>query len=98
MKSLVLGAHQDGDLVWIGNVGSGLDEKTLQVLKQELGPLESAPPDGLKIVAPGDVRWLKPALVARVEYGETTREGRLRAPVFVGFVDSSPDKCLAPKN
>lgn len=98
VKSLVLGAHQDGDLVWIGNVGSGLDEKTLQALKQELGPLESAPPDGLKVVAPGDVRWLKPVLVARVEYAETTREGRLRAPVFVGFVDSSPDKCLAPKN
>jgi DNA ligase D-like protein (predicted ligase) len=96
VKSLVLGAYRDDELVWIGNVGSGLDGKTLQALRQELGPLESEPPEGLKVMAPGEVRWLKPTLVARVEYAETTREGRLRAPVFVGFVDSPPDKCLAP--
>ncbi len=96
VKSLVLGAYRNGELTWIGNVGSGLDGKTLQALKQELGPLESGPPEGLKVVAPGHVRWLMPALVARVEYAETTREGRLRAPVFLGFVDSPLEKCLAP--
>ena len=96
VKSLVLGAYQNEELVWIGNVGSGLDGQTLNGLKQELGPLESVRPKGLKVVAPGDVRWLRPALVARVEYAEATREGRLRAPVFVGFVDSPPEKCVPP--
>lgn len=98
VKSLVLGAYRNEELIWIGNVGSGLDGKTLQALKHELGPLESGPPEGLKVAAPGVVRWLKPALVARVEYAETTREGRLRAPVFVGFVDSPPEKCMVPSH
>jgi bifunctional non-homologous end joining protein LigD len=93
---LVLGAYRNDELIWMGNVGSGLDGKTLQALQQELGPLEGAPPKGLQVVAPGEVRWLKPALVARVEYAETTREGRLRAPVFVGFVDSPPEGCRVP--
>jgi len=96
VKSLVLGAYRDDALVWMGNVGSGLDSETLGGLKRELGPLAGEPPKELKVIAPGEVRWLKPALVVRVEYAETTREGRLRAPVFVGFVDSSPETCRTP--
>jgi bifunctional non-homologous end joining protein LigD len=96
VKSLVLGAYRDGALVWMGNVGSGLDSETLRGLKKDLGPLAGQPPKGLKVVAPGEVHWLKPALVARVEYAETTREGRLRAPVFIGFVDSAPEACHTP--
>jgi bifunctional non-homologous end joining protein LigD len=96
VKSLVLGAYREGELVWMGNVGSGLDSETLRGLEKELDPLASEPPKNLKVVAPGELRWLKPALVARVEYAETTREGRLRAPVFVGFVNASPEACRAP--
>lgn len=97
VKSLVLGAYRDGHLVWMGNVGSGLDGETLRGLQRELGPLAGEAPEGLRVVAPGELRWLKPALVARVEYAETTREGRLRAPVFVGFVDAAPETCRAPE-
>jgi bifunctional non-homologous end joining protein LigD len=96
VKSLALGAYRNGKLAWMGNVGSGLDEKTLRALAGELDPLAGERPDGLKVVAPGELRWLKPELVARVEYSETTREGRLRAPVFLGFVDVSPESCQAP--
>jgi ATP-dependent DNA ligase len=96
VKSLVLGAYHRGNLVWLGNVGSGLDSQTLGELATALAPLESKRPEGLKIVAPGEVRWLAPKLVARVKYLELTREGRLRAPVFVGFVDALPEKCKAP--
>ncbi len=95
VKSLVLGAYRQGLLVWMGNVGSGLDSKTLEQLENSLGPLEGSPPEGLSISAPGEVRWLRPALVVRVQYLETTREGRLRAPVFVGFVEASPESCNA---
>jgi ATP-dependent DNA ligase len=96
VKSLVLGAYRQEGLVWMGNVGSGLDAKTLDQLADHLGPLEGAAPGKLQIFAPGEVRWLKPALVARVQYMEMTREGRLRAPVFIGFVDAHPETCRAP--
>ncbi len=98
VKSLVLGAYQYGNLIWMGNVGSGLDAKTLGELESDLDPLKSSPPKGLAVSAPGNICWLRPALVARVRYMETTREGKLRAPVFVGFVDASPETCKAPNS
>jgi DNA ligase D-like protein (predicted ligase) len=97
VKSLVLGAYRNDEIVWLGNVGSGLDHKTLEGLSRELEPLESTPPENLKISTPGNVRWLKPSLVARVKYMELTRAGRLRAPVFRGFVDTDPRSCKAPQ-
>jgi ATP-dependent DNA ligase len=97
VKSLVTGAYRDGTMVWLGNVGSGLDTETLEGLARELGPLDGPPPEGMKVSAPGEIRWLKPALVVRVKYMELTREGRLRAPVFVGFVGTDPENCKAPQ-
>ena len=96
VKSLVLGAYRGDTLVWLGNVGSGLDAKTLGGLANELGPLAGEPPDDLVVAASGETHWLKPTLVARVKYLEMTREGRLRAPVFIGFVDSPPKSCTVP--
>lgn len=96
VRSLVLGAYRDGSLVWMGNVGSGLDESTLRKLATELAPLAAEAPQGLKVEGAKNVRWLRPALVARVKYLETTGQGRLRAPVFLGFVDRSPDACTTP--
>jgi ATP-dependent DNA ligase len=98
VKSLVLGAYREKQIVWLGNVGSGLDTKTLEGLANELGSLECEAPEGISVSAPGEIRWLSPALVARVKYLELTREGRLRAPVFVGFVDARPETCKAPDN
>ena len=97
VKSLVLGAYRDHRLVWLGNAGSGLDGKTLEELANELGPLAGDPPDGLDIAVQDKIRWLKPELVARIKYLEMTREGRFRAPVFLGFVDTPPESCRAPE-
>ena len=96
VRSLVLGTYREGSLIWMGNVGSGLDARTLEALATELAPLAGDRPEGLEVSAPGEIRWLRPALVARIKYLELTRDGRLRAPVFLGFVDSPPEKCNAP--
>ena len=32
----------------------------------------------------GDVTWVEPTLVAQIEFAEWTRDGRLRAPVYLG--------------
>jgi bifunctional non-homologous end joining protein LigD len=96
VKSLVLGGYRDGRLVWIGNVGSGLDQSTLDELQTELTAIRSESPASFTAVAPGDIDWLEPRLVVRAEYAELTNEGRLRHPVFVGFVRKPPSACLAP--
>ena len=38
----------------------------------------------------GDVTWVEPKLVAEIEFAEWTRDGRLRAPVYVGLRDDKP--------
>ena len=97
VKSLVLGAYDGEELVWLGNAGSGLDDKTVHQLGTELEPLSAAPPPNFLAEAPGDIEWLRPALVVRIEYSELTREARLRHPVFIGFVDKKPRDCLPPE-
>lgn len=96
VKSLVLGAYEGGRLVWIGNVGSGLDQQTVAQLGTELGALKADAPPDFAAEAPGDIEWLKPVLVVRAEYTELTMDRRLRHPVFMGFVKKDPTECEVP--
>ena len=96
VKSLVLGVYESDALVWLGNVGSGLDQKTVAELGTELGPLKAERPPDFAAGAPGEIDWLKPALVVRVEYSELTLDHRLRHPVFIGFVKKDPRDCGRP--
>ncbi|GMR22633.1 MAG: non-homologous end-joining DNA ligase [Acidobacteriota bacterium] len=96
VKSLVLGVYENDGLVWLGNVGSGLDQNTIAELGTELGPLKSERPPDFAADAPGEIDWLKPALVVRVEYSELTMDHRLRHPVFIGFVKKDPRECRIP--
>jgi DNA ligase D-like protein (predicted ligase) len=97
IKSLVLGSPREGRLVWIGNAGSGIDQKTLEDLETALVGLRSEAPSGFEAEAPGDIDWLAPRLVVRVEYTGLTKESRLRSPVFLGFVDKRPEECRDPR-
>lgn len=96
VKSLVLGGYRGSELVWIGNAGSGLDQETLAGLSTELDRFHIDKPASIEAEAPGDIQWLEPRLVVRVEYAELTQEGRLRHPSFIGFVDKRPVECVAP--
>jgi bifunctional non-homologous end joining protein LigD len=67
-------------------VGTGFSEKTHRDLRERLksreqneSPFASPADDG------GSVHWIKPDLVAEVEYSNWTRDGLLRHPVFLGL-------------
>ncbi len=88
--SLVVGVHEAGGLRWAGNVGTGFADAEIERLLGLLKPLER--PDSpfaevpkMPRVRRSDVVWVEPTLVAEVEFAEWTREGRLRAPVYVGL-------------
>ena len=85
--SLALGLWVGTRLRFIGAVGSGFDDPTLRAIHATLDQIESAEPPPLEdpSVVPTPIRWVRPALVAVVEYASWTREGRLRAPVFKGL-------------
>jgi bifunctional non-homologous end joining protein LigD len=95
--SLLVGAFRDGDLVWIGQVGTGFTEPMLADLMDRLGPLETSDPpvDDPALRKLKGARWVKPELVAEVEYLSMTSAGKLRAPSYKGLrPDKLPDDCL----
>jgi bifunctional non-homologous end joining protein LigD len=89
--ALVLGVHQDGELRWVGNVGTGFDQKLLANLHARLQPLivpkcpfaERPKPDR-------GITWVKPELVCQVKYANWTPDDHLRAPVFLGLRNDKP--------
>jgi bifunctional non-homologous end joining protein LigD len=88
--ALVLGVHEAGGLRWIGNVGTGFTDAEIERVLELLKPLERADspfpePPKMPRVRRSDVVWVEPRLVAEVEFAEWTREGRLRAPVYLGL-------------
>jgi bifunctional non-homologous end joining protein LigD len=90
--ALVLGAYRDGELLWVGNCGTGFTERDIDELLAKLEPLrvDSSPfPVAPKMpkVRKGDVVWVEPALVCEVEFAEWTHDGHLRAPSFQGLRD-----------
>jgi bifunctional non-homologous end joining protein LigD len=90
LGSLVLGMYQEKELVYVGNVGTGFNDKEIDRLLDKLKPLErDSPPFGsvpkMPRVRKGDVIWVEPKLVAEVEFVEWTHDGRLRAPSYKGL-------------
>ena len=92
--ALAAGLMEDGQLVYVGKVGSGFTERMLRVLESELEPLrrEDSPFHGRQ--PPKGTIFAEPRLVARVELREWTRTGTMRAPSFKGLRDDiDPQDC-----
>jgi bifunctional non-homologous end joining protein LigD len=90
LGSLVLAAYRGGELVYVGNVGTGFTEKEIERILRRLRPLERETPSFRVVpkmpkVRKGDVVWVEPELVAEVEFVEWTHDGRLRAPSYKGL-------------
>jgi len=85
--ALLLGYYRGKSLVFCGHVGTGFTQKLLRELYRKLQPLECPGPvvtkgEGWKT---SETRWVKPKLVAQVQFTEWTDEGLLRHPSFQGL-------------
>jgi bifunctional non-homologous end joining protein LigD len=80
--ALVLGSFENGKLVPRGKVGTGFTEdKRRSLLKQmEKRVVAHAPFEAEK-----HVTWIRPELVAEIEFAELTREGSIRQGSFVSL-------------
>jgi bifunctional non-homologous end joining protein LigD len=88
--SLVAARYGDDGLEYVGNVGTGFDDKEIQRLLKKLRPLERTDPPFPEVpkmprIRKGDVVWVEPKLVAQVSFAEWTHDGHLRAPVYLGL-------------
>ena len=99
--SVVLGLYdQNGNLIHVGQAGSGFDQRTLAGVWKLLQRLatKNNPFHG-EVQALKKVHWVRPERVAEIEFSQWTHptdEGgpRLRAPVFLGLrEDKDPKEC-----
>jgi len=94
--ALLLGYYQGKRLIFAGRTGTGFTEKSLKEIYRKLKSLESPKPFVEKIQDPSarwrpkgwsasDNRWVKPKLVAQVQFAEWTEDGLLRQASFQGL-------------
>lgn len=92
--SVLVGLHHPRGLRWIGAVGSGFTESSLQAFHGALTQIErETSPFVDEVVVPGPARpvWVEPAIVINVEYKEWTHDDHLRAPVYKGIELADPE-------
>jgi bifunctional non-homologous end joining protein LigD len=86
-SSLVLGTYENGRLIPRGKVGTGFSEKDR---RDYLAMFKSLETTKSLFETDGEVVWLKPKLVAEVEFAEITRDGSVRQASFVALREDKP--------
>jgi bifunctional non-homologous end joining protein LigD len=80
LGALLVGQRHDGEFVFAGKVGTGLDTRLLLELRARLEALEIPAPPFTKAKALPRVRahWVQPTITVRVGFIEWTVHGKLR--------------------
>ena len=80
--SLILGELEDGKWVYVGNVGSGFDQRELRELAAYFAALKGdCPFERVEVGRPVKF-WTKPVVQCEVRFLERGSDGKLRFPTF----------------
>jgi bifunctional non-homologous end joining protein LigD len=85
--ALLLGYYDAGKLVYAGRTGTGFTQKTHKILRDQLDKLRQAamPFDNPPAEARTGAIWVKPTLVAQVNFANWTSDGVVRHAAFKGL-------------
>jgi len=87
--ALVLGLYEEGKPVYVGKVGTGFSQQTLNqlMIKFEKIKINLEP---FPVESGDSVTWIEPKLVCEVAYQVVTRDNRLRMARFKRLRDDKP--------
>jgi bifunctional non-homologous end joining protein LigD len=107
--AILVGYYKNRDFVFAGKVGTGFTTKSLAALHKKFRAEERADCPFIDLpskqngewvlgITPSMMKkmhWINPKFVAEIEFAEWTRDGKLRAPVFIGLrEDKKPSEVV----
>jgi bifunctional non-homologous end joining protein LigD len=93
-KSIVFGYYEGDQLIYFGHAGHGFKETAMPVLLKRLRSLEIPDtPFANETDRAEKVHWMKPELVAEIDFATTTEAGKIRHPaIFLGLREDKKPK------